>query len=185
MILITGHPRTGTASAAAMMQQADYKVMHEKLDRHGTANWMMAVCADYYPFGFDNFRRQDITFNELLLIIREPAACISSIAHTESDSEAFRSEYVNIFGNVYERATLSYIGWTKLIKAQKPDHIVPIEKFDVFIQSKLKVEVSNVVQNKRHHEALQLDELMRHLSEPIQYELSKFNQFYEHCYNRF
>lgn len=185
MILITGHPRTGTASAASMMQEAMVMVMHEKVDRDGTANWMMAVKAERYPFGFDNFRRQDLKFNEVILLLREPIATINSIAHTEGGSEDFRSRFVLMFGNEYERATMSYIGWTKLIISQMPDHIVTIEKLDRFIASKYGVIPSMKHLNKREHKAKTKEQLMRQLSDPLQLELEKFIYFYESIGNQF
>lgn len=185
MILITGHPRTGTASAASMMQEVMLMVAHEKVDRHGTVNWMMAVKADKYPFGFDNFRRQDLKFDELVLLLREPVAAINSIAHTESDSEEFRSKFVLMFGNEYERATMSYIGWNKLILSQMPDYVVAIENFDRFIAAKYGIVPSMKHLNKREHKAKSKEQLMRMLSEPLQFELEKFIDFYESICNQF
>src|SRR6185437_5691190 len=42
-ILITGHPRSGTGSAAALCRQFGLDVRHEEVGEDGIASWMMAV----------------------------------------------------------------------------------------------------------------------------------------------
>ena len=178
MILITGHPRSGTASAAAMFRQAGLDIRHEEVGKDGTSSWMMAVKAEKYPYGFDHYRRQDIRFKTIIHIVRQPIAAIASIAHTEQLTEAFRGQYVTLFGNHTERAVLSYIGWNKLIHAQLPDITCKTESLTSVVRLLTGAEVPAMILNTREHPSMTKESVFSSLSGSIQYELEKFIDWY-------
>ena len=120
------HPRSGSGYMAKLFQSAGYDVGHEKVGKHGISSWLMAV---YDPpvWTFDHKRRDEYKFKTTIQIIREPIPAISSIALTESASVNFRSRYVLMYGNLIERAVMSYIGWNKLIQSQSPNYVWQLE----------------------------------------------------------
>src|SRR5689334_22854394 len=52
-IIITGHPRCGTASAHALCQKLGLDVGGEEVGADGISSWMMAVDDRYHPYGDD------------------------------------------------------------------------------------------------------------------------------------
>lgn len=127
-LLILGHPRSGTGYMSALYKANGLDVGHEVLGLHGTSNWQFAVRAERYPFDVDGVRRQDVTFKEIIHIIREPLAAINSTAFTEGGSEIFRSQYIPLWGNEFERAIMSYYGWNRIITAQRPTKVMAMER---------------------------------------------------------
>lgn len=108
----------------------------------------MAVCAQSYPFAGDKYRRQDVLFQHIYHVIRHPLHAINSIAHVEHGSEAFRSKYVPLMGNAFERAILSYFGWNQIIHAQNPAKTFTLENARMV----LNLEQDVAVYNQRPHE---------------------------------
>jgi hypothetical protein len=67
----------------------------------------------------------------VLHVLREPAACVASVALTERGSELWRREWVRIPPVLYcgkvERAVWSIHGWTRLIEQSRPTHRAKLE----------------------------------------------------------
>lgn len=118
--LILAHPRCGTGYMSELFRANGIDVGHEVIHTHGTSNWQMAVGAEQYPFPGDCYRRQDVSFDTVIHVLRQPLDAVASIAFTERRSEYFRAQYVNLFGNEFEKAILSLSGWNKIIRAQLP-----------------------------------------------------------------
>lgn len=116
--LITGHPRSGTGYMAQLFTANGYEVGHEVVDRHGTSNWQMLVKAYDYPFPGDPFVRQDIQFAHHWHLLRYPLHIVCSVAFTERRSEWFRAQYVNLYGNEFEKAIQSVWGWNQIAQSQ-------------------------------------------------------------------
>lgn len=166
--LILGHPRSGTKYMSEMFKNNGHDIGHEEMGKDGTSNWQMAVYASEYPYkGKDDFTRIDFEPDVLVHVIRNPIDAISSIAFTEQPSEWFRAKYVPIFGNFVERAILSYVGWNKLITAQKPDIVLPLEKAAKLLKFN---DVKKA--NERAHYDLK-DEQIKEIVSPSIYKLFK------------
>lgn len=172
--LITGHARSGTAYMANLFTKNGYEIGHERMKSDGISSWMFAVCAEQYPFTFDNSTRQQYSFKNIIHVIRNPIDAIASIVHTEYASEDFRTKYVQMFGNEYERAIMSYIGWNKLIHSQCPDITVRLE--DAARHFKFEdVEIAN----RREHPVMTFEQLKEKITlNGLEYELEKFVDYY-------
>lgn len=172
--LITGHPRSGTKYMSELFKNNGHDIGHEEMGKDGTSNWQMAVYANEYPYKVnDNFTRMDIDFDVLIQVIRNPIDAVSSIAFTEQPSEWFRAKYVSIYGNFVERAILSYVGWNKLILAQNPDYILPLEKAAEILKFN-DVEKAN----ERGHYDLKHEQIKEIVNKDIYELLLRFEAYY-------
>lgn len=177
-ILVLGHPRGGTAYAAALIRSCGLDVRHEAMGEHGIASWMFAVHDEQPPFTFDGSKRSDYEFDLTIHVARDPLDTIASTLYTEHGSAEFRSRYVNIFGNEHERAVLSYCGWHRLILAGHADIRCRIgELADRLRELELDPSDPGVV-NAREHPPITMDELRRNCSGAVLHELEKMTEWY-------
>ena len=127
-VLVLGHPRSGTGYTAHCFRQCGWDVGHEKRGRDGIASWMWAAPGEWsVPWGDP---RGDTPLPETVLhIMRNPAACVSSVAYTELNSEPWRSGWIRIPEDcgVIERAVWSIYGWSQLIESNHPTHWAQLE----------------------------------------------------------
>jgi hypothetical protein len=172
--LITAHPRSGTGYMANLFQANGYDVGHEVMGEHGTSNWQFAVKSDFYPFDIDKIKRQDCEFKQIIHVIRHPLFAINSIAFTEGRSEAFRSEFIPITGNPFERAIYSYYGWNMLIKSQRPDIVCKLEEAKDVLNFANDCSIVNV----RQHEFINEDELLRAVNHEAKWYYFKILKYY-------
>ena len=126
-VLVLGHPRSGTGYTAACFRQCGWEVGHEKLERDGISSWMWAVCSRDVPWGDARGDRRSPPV--VLHILREPAACVASVAYTEFGSDEWRAKWIRIPEGcgVIERAVWSLHGWSRLIESHRPTHRAQIE----------------------------------------------------------
>lgn len=135
-VVVLAHPRSGTCYAAHCFQSAGWNVEHETLGHDGIASWMWAVVSREVPWGAARFPAH-IGAPNVLHIMREPAAAVSSIAYTEMNTEEWRAKWVPIprdAGDV-ERAVWSYLGWNLLIQAQGPTHRAQLEHVELAVNA--------------------------------------------------
>jgi hypothetical protein len=129
-VLVLGHPRSGTGYTALCFRQCGWEVGHEKVERDGISSWMWAVEANAVPWGDP---RGDTLLPEVVLhVLRDPAACVSSVAYTEHGSEKWRAKWIRIpegCGSI-ERAVWSIHGWSRLIESNHPTHRTKIEEVE-------------------------------------------------------
>ena len=146
-IVITGHPRSGTGFAAKVAQNAGFGVGHETIGEHGISSWAWAVrrtsdCA------FGTRPRGDVSVDTVVYLLREPIACINSVALTEYRSEPWRSRFVNIprYSNPFERAIHSIWGWKNMAMLNWPVgvELVATERFHQWAEANLKDEIEPV-----------------------------------------
>lgn len=177
--LVVGHPRSGTGYAAWLFQQHGLDVRHEAMGAHGTSSWQFAVHDADYPFTFDHSTKANHIFGTVIHIIREPMDAIASILHTEQASEEFRSRYVTLYGTALERAIQSYIGWNRMLLAQRADLRCKTETLHLELCSLLSCDhpVTPVRQNAREHAGIDEGDLLA-LPEGLKYELSKLTHYY-------
>lgn len=177
--LFVGHPRGGTAYAAALMQSAGIDVRHEEMGANGTSSWMHAVHDIIPPYTFDRSRRADHYFDAVIHLVRNPLDTIASSLYTEQDSEDFRSRYVTIFGNDHERTVLSYCGWHKLLLAGHADVRCRLEDLPYHLLQKYGIATTDPgPQNQREHPSLSWEELAGHCSGEVMFELQKMTKWY-------
>lgn len=172
--LILAHPRSGTGYMANLFKLNGLDVGHEYMGKDGTSNWQFAVCAEKYPYDVDGIRRQDVSFETVIHVIRKPIDAINSIAFTEERSEAFRAEYVPIIGNVFERAVLSYYGWNRLIAAQQPHKTIKLET----AQQDLGFENGSDIVNARPHDVLGEEQLLNNISHEVLWYYNKLKEWH-------
>jgi len=126
-VVVLAHPRSGTGYVADCFRRCGWKVGHEFVKADGIASWMWAVDSATVPWG-DSRGATPLPKN-VLHVIREPAACVASVALTESRSEEWRRDWITLpvdCGDV-ERAVWSVHGWSRLIEEIRPTHTAKLE----------------------------------------------------------
>jgi len=125
---ITGCGRSGTGYMAALMQAMGYDVGHETLGADGISSWMAAaVCEDVPHKGSPIV---GVEFATTIHVVRDPMKAIPSIA---VNFRAITWRYVERFilidrdASAYDRAAMYWVGWNRLVAAQNPDLIVPVD----------------------------------------------------------
>ena len=161
-VLVLGHPRSGTGYTAACFRQCGWDVGHEKRGEDGIASWMWAVPADVVPWG--DPRGFGPLPETVLHVLREPAACVSSVAYTEHHSEVWRAKWVRVPEDCgpIERAVWSLHGWSQLIEGNHPTHTAQLERVEKTVRSitgiKPRFPVGKRI-NERMHAVLSADEI--------------------------
>lgn len=129
-VVVLGHPRSGTGYAARCLSVCGWEVGHENVMHDGISSWMWAVESDDVPWGT---ARGDTPLPDTVLhILRDPAACVASVAFTERSSEEWRGRWVTlpIDCDDIERAVWSLFGWTRLIEKSQPTHRAKLEDIE-------------------------------------------------------
>jgi hypothetical protein len=153
MLLITGHPRSGTGYLAALFQRNGYDVGHETWGKDGCSNWQLAVDAPFYDWGDKRPTRDQILAecDQRIFIQRKPIDVVNSVAFTEQASQDFRRRFYAGAPNIFEDAILSIYVWHKMIREEvKPTLTLKTEFAPVYLDFKWDV----AVQNQRPHYGL-------------------------------
>jgi hypothetical protein len=162
-VLVLGHPRSGTGYAAHCFTRAGWEVGHERVGRDGIASWMWAVEGVPVPWG--DPRAGGLRFDNVLHILREPAACVASIAFAERGSEAWRAQHIDIPPDAakIERAVWSLNGWNRLIsQLTPPTHTAQTEQIEQAVEAITGAppwEPSDRARNARAHRRVSADEI--------------------------
>ena len=136
MIVITGHPRCGTAYMAALMRCFGFDIGHEELRRDGISAWSWAVCDPEAPWCKDQRSRprprsRSDRIEHLIHVVRHPADALWSIAHgydcSNTEDILWRYTTQTARMNRYEMAAATFLGWNAIIAAQQPDLILRVE----------------------------------------------------------
>lgn len=119
-VVVLAHPRSGTMFAAHCFQRAGWDVGHEVRGKDGISSWSWAVDGTAY---YGVCRKGPLP-GIVLHILREPAACVSSVAETELGSMPWRRKWIEIpDARPIERAVWSIYGWNELIRREcNPTH---------------------------------------------------------------
>ena len=154
--LIICHPRSGSSYAAALLTKNGFDVGHEKMKVNGLASWFWASKDENPPFSaspYDPSFDPDLTIH----IVREPLSCIASVAYTESTTELYRSEFIEITGeNILDRAASSIVNWNSLCKQMNPDYTIKTESLSSELSNILGKDLHDIPpQNTRPHPILQ------------------------------
>jgi hypothetical protein len=100
----------------------------------------------------------------VLHVLREPAACVSSVAYTEHLSEPWRAKFISIpseFGDI-ERAVWSVYGWSRLIERNRPTHTTQLGNVEHAVDEitgRAPEAPSVLWRNERLHASLKADEI--------------------------
>ena len=153
--LIICHPRSGSSYAASLLNNNGYDVGHEKMKFNGLASWFWASRDVNPPFSaspYDPSFVPDLTIH----IVREPLPCIASVAYTESTTELYRSEFVEITGHgILDRAASSITNWNSLCQQMNPDFTIKTESLASELSNILGKEIQDIPpQNTRPHPIL-------------------------------
>ena len=154
--LIICHPRSGSSYAASLLNNNGYDVGHEKMKANGIASWFWASRDQSPPFSaspYDSNFEPDLTIH----IVRKPLDCIASVAYTESTTELYRSEFVEISGeNILDRAASSITQWNALCQQMNPDFTIKTESLPSELSKILGKEIKDIPpRNTRPHPILQ------------------------------
>lgn len=178
--LILGHPRSGTMYMSALFRANGYDIQHEQMGEHGTSNWQMAVHAKEYPYPLncgDKIVRGDVEFETIIHVLRAPLLVIASTYHTEAiRSDGFRSQYVNMCGNPWEKAVMSYVGWTKLIQAQHVDLTMALPRAKELLG--FSNDFTNTSCNSRPHPPITKEQLYKEVSVSVFLLYDELQKFY-------
>jgi hypothetical protein len=139
-VLITGHPRCGTTSAATMCRKIDLYVGDEWVGPHGISSWMMAVDDRRNPFSLDEFgrSRRHLKWDWLFQVVRDIEASVPSVIienERAPASYAFRRKHIqkqmgidlDAAPNPMAKAVQSIVCWTRIIQQQQPHFSFRIE----------------------------------------------------------
>ena len=128
MILITGHPRSGTGYMAELFQRFGMDVQHERMGEDGISCWAWATFDVDAPW-CDGPRPGCET--HLVHVVRHPLAVAQSVAMADKDVQSilYRKKYtIQVNGwSALDNAVLSVAGWCAIIKAQDPHLVVQVE----------------------------------------------------------
>lgn len=128
MILITGHPRSGTGYMAALFRAFGMDIQHETVGKAGTACWAWATFARNAPWC--QGQRPDVD-THLIHVVRHPLDVAQSVAMADRCvmSAAYRRKYtVQVNGwSALDNAVMSIAGWCAIIQAQDPHLTVRVE----------------------------------------------------------
>lgn len=174
MILITGHPRSGTAYMSALFSANGIDVGHEKMGRDGISTWMACVAEPIEGYPVECPDVSNVAFDKVIYVLRDPIQAISSIAFTEGATDDFRAQYVTCYGSFLERAVLSYVGWIRLAKARFPEmQVVALEKSELL--PNINISFEDIRINSREHPFINEHDLYRMVSSDVwvQYEWIK------------
>jgi hypothetical protein len=158
MLLITGHPRSGTAYMAKLFRANGYRIGHEKLGNDGTSNWQQAAPAAFYDFGERVPTRGNIDWSEIIYVMRNPIDLVNSVAFTEEASQGFRRRFYEPSNNIFEDAIRSISAWDSLIEEMNPTKRIKLEFAPVYLGFHRDV----MPQNMRPHHGVTKQQL-RHL----------------------
>jgi hypothetical protein len=153
MLLITGHPRSGTGYLAKLFQRNGYDVGHETWGKDGCSNWQLAVDATFYDYGDKRPTRDQIMpeCDQRIFIQRKPIDVVNSVSFTEQASQEFRRRFYTGVPSIFEDSILSIHTWHKMIREEvKPTLTLKTEFAPVYLDFKWDV----AVQNQRTHYAL-------------------------------
>jgi hypothetical protein len=139
-VLITGHPRCGTASAASICRKLNLVVGDEWVGPHGIASWMMAVDDAHNPYSLDELGRdrRNISWDWLVLVVRDIKTAVPSVMVENEHacpSYSFRRKHIrrqlgldlDAAPNDFVKAVLSITSWVRIVLAQSPHHIFRVE----------------------------------------------------------
>jgi len=144
MLLVTGHPRTGTGYVAKVLQSLGFEIGHEHLGMDGIVSWQIGAgyldkVGDY--FMMSHFRRENdlicarkgvdfIKYTSVAYCVRDPYYSIPSIAETEEISLAYRAYNARfpVTGDCVIDAITSLYFWELLIHdVWAPDYIFKVD----------------------------------------------------------
>lgn len=187
MILITGHPRSGTGYVSKLCQAYGLDVRHEELGANGISSWLFTPFVNYRP-PFNKFEesRQDLMFSHVFGVIRHPFDIIASTAYTEVDAHSWhwRKSFVFIdeSRNIIEQSAMSVIGWYKLLDAQgiKCYKIEEIEETIKFLSDGFKRNNVEKGYNSRPHSGLSKTELKMAVSQGVYNEVINLCKSYNY-----
>lgn len=166
-ILVLGHPRTGTAYTAKLLQTWGLDVQHEMLGSEGTVDWQLVVKSGPWPFKKNASEVMNLEGDILIYNVRDPNNSIPSIVFTEDtnlSSKFFRLNQIkNPSKNRVEFAIQSILAWDNLIMARKPDVVFRIERDNMKLYSFLRSKYPNLefsalseVINSRPHDSISI-----------------------------
>jgi GR25 family glycosyltransferase involved in LPS biosynthesis len=139
-MVITGHPRCGSAFAADLCNQLGVKIGHERVARDGISSWMFAVNGEC-PFARDVLagNRERVRWKYLVLYVRDLRSALPSVMREHTYAPDAGYEYLrrhildgrgidlNRYPDPAERAAWSIILWTDIVYQQHPDLVFRIE----------------------------------------------------------
>jgi hypothetical protein len=160
MLLITGHPRSGTAYMAKLFRANGYRIGHEKLGKDGTSNWQQAAKADFYEWGERIPTKGMIEWSEIIYVMRNPIDLVNSVAFTEQPSQEFRRRFYEPSDNIFEDAIRSIIAWNWMIDEMQPTKTIKLEFAPMYFNFHRDVQR----QNKRPHYSVTKDQLQHLVS---------------------
>lgn len=139
-IVITGHPRCGTTSAASLCQRLSLDVGDEYVGAHGISSWMMAVDDRHNPYAGDELgrSRRNLAWDWLFLVVRDIKSAVPSVIvenEHAADSYAFRRKHIrkqlgidlDDAPDALGKAILSLSCWSRIVLAQSPHFVFRIE----------------------------------------------------------
>jgi len=154
-VLISGHPRCGTTSAASLCQRLGVEVGDEWVGARGISSWMMAVDDRRNPYANDELgrSRRNLLWDWLILVVRDIETATPSVMLENEyalPSYSFRRKHIlkkvgvdlDDTKDAMSKAILSIVYWSRIILAQSPDFKFRIEdqqeRFrDFLVESKI------------------------------------------------
>jgi hypothetical protein len=134
-ILVTGHPRCGSAYVTEVFVRLGVRLGHERPQRDGVCSWAYAV-SDLTPV-FQEPRLARDLFGLTLSHVRDPRAAIPSIMLENTNAQSLGFRRFHIFRALgidimrrrdpVERAAESYLCWMRIVEQLNPGFALRIE----------------------------------------------------------
>lgn len=185
LLLVVGHPRSGTGFMSRLLQAFGLSIGHERMQEHGISSWMQAGRA---TAGVWNWSR----FGDVLHVVREPLSVISSMAFTVLPKPSViermgREIAIPREAGPVEQACHTYLGWNKLIDSRQPRMRVRVEEAPAIIRQFLRerrllltpdvaVKLPPANYNTRPHRTLSAAELRCNIPEKLWVELIDYSR---------
>lgn len=207
-LLITAHPRSGTKYLSRLCQAFGLDVGHETMRRDGICSWMLAVEADFAPYG-GGTKLRDYTYEHVVRLVRHPMHVLASSIYTENiepdqpillgkdtcrefsrrhrfseRSWAFRRYFVRPEGNRYEHAVQTLLAWDAFISKRNPAFTVHVESAQEELPKALGLERQAASRlptrkvNARKHPLLTWSDLKPRLRTELVEGLERYAQLY-------
>jgi hypothetical protein len=134
-VLVTGHPRCGSAYVTEVFVRLGLRIGHERPQRDGVCSWAYAV-SDLTPVFREPRLARDL-FGLTLSHVRDPCAAIPSIMLENTNAQSLGFRRFHIFRALgidimkrrdpVERAAESYLCWMRLVERRNPRFVLRIE----------------------------------------------------------
>lgn len=135
-LLVTGHPRCGSAYTAEVFKALGFDLKHERYGADGTCSWLHVAGDLAAPYGDNDDGVSE--FRNVVAYVRDPRDALPSIMLENTVELSFSFRRFHIFRrlgrdiaarqNALERAIESYLSWMEIVDQCRPCAVIHAER---------------------------------------------------------